>query len=627
MSFLSPEGRPPRAGHRRHASMSLVTLEPSNLQELRAREELQNRAAHIVDEWLRKQATTTQPAAPALPMAVLDSTGAPEAVVELPQASPISLTQDSTLAERTAVSLPSSDDEEEMDSSSSRKRAREAESEEDDVAGPRKQPSSAPPCSEAHVSPNVRPERSDVDSAIPRQPGVTAIKSSLPHAHAGGGLETSAPAVATCLPPLLQNASAVSRNPDESSTASLALTPREGATTDDHAPPATGQSAAAFLKYPPAPPSKRLASKKKGKGKRRTTPGSLQPPATATTSGPAASPQQQAPLQNTPSSAQIAPSLAPENGEPAEDTFTMVLSRNAQRRARALQAATIPVDPAVVGTALFRPSGPGGAFERGSRLAIAAVLSALPGVSAVRVNTKRNIVAADATSQACLERLLATTELRGIPVAARPPAVRGNSTGFIHGIDDETTDAELAGAIESSVPILSATRSGNKAMLRFSSPVPPEHVSIYKLQFRVRPGRPRPLQCQQCGRYGHVAATCDRPTSCLHCGRSHERGESCPNAAHCNNCGGNHPANTPACPRWQEERRVATIMATAPTPLSRRAVRASVREETLQAKTSTYHHNPGGTSHTTTAGLSRPPRPADREPAADAEGHRRDAAC
>nr|XP_050031054.1 serine/arginine repetitive matrix protein 2-like [Dermacentor andersoni] len=403
----------------------------------------------------------------------------------------------------------------------------------------------------------------------------------------GAGLETSAPAAATCLSPLLQNASAVSRTPDESSTASLALSPREGATTHDHAPPATGQSAAAFLKDPPAPPAKRLASKKKGKGKRRNTPGSLQPPATAITSGPAASPQQQAPLKNTPTSSQTALSLAPESGEPAENAFTTVLSRNAQRRARALQAATIPVDPAVVGTALFRPSGPGGAFERGSRLAVAAVLSALPGVSAVRVNTKRNIVAADATSQACLEELLATTELRGIPVAARPPAVRGNSTGFIHGIDGETTDAELAGAIESSVPILSATRSGNKAMLRFSSPVPPEHVSIYKLQFRVRPGRPRPLQCQRCGRYGHVAATCDRPTSCLHCGRSHERGESCPNAAHCNNCGGNHPVNTPACPRWQEERRVATIMVTAPTSLSRRAVRASVREETQQAKTST----------------------------------------
>nr|XP_050046388.1 mucin-5B-like [Dermacentor andersoni] len=164
------------------------------------------------------------------------------------------------------------------------------------------------------------------------------------------------------------------------------------------------QSAAAFLKHPPAPPTSALPRKRRARGSDGwTTPGSLQPPATATTLGPAASSQQQAPLKNTPTSPQIALSPAPESSEPAQHAFTTVLTRNAQRHATALQqAATIPVNPAVVGTALFRPSVPGGAFERGSRLAVAAVLSARPGVSAVRVNTKRNIVAADATSQACL---------------------------------------------------------------------------------------------------------------------------------------------------------------------------------------------------------------------------------
>lgn len=74
MDFRKPEKRPPGAGHCRHASTSLVPLEPATLQMFRAREELENCATHIVDEWLRKQATTMQPAVPALRMAALGNT-------------------------------------------------------------------------------------------------------------------------------------------------------------------------------------------------------------------------------------------------------------------------------------------------------------------------------------------------------------------------------------------------------------------------------------------------------------------------------------------------------------------------------------------------------------------------
>ncbi|KAL3205567.1 hypothetical protein MRX96_040745 [Rhipicephalus microplus] len=42
---------------------------------------------------------------------------------------------------------------------------------------------------------------------------------------------------------------------------------------------------------------------------------------------------------------------------------------------------------------------------------------------------------------------------------------------------------------------------------------------------------------------------------------------------------GGHSADTPTCPRWQEERKVATLLATAPTPLSRRAVKNAVCDE------------------------------------------------
>lgn len=117
------------------------------------------------------------------------------------------------------------------------------------------------------------------------------------------------------------------------------------------------------------------------------------------------------------------------------DGFELVRSKAERWRARALESAALPVDPKIVGTVLFRPSAPGGAFRGAPRLELAAALSARPGVAVVRVNHKRNIVAADTTTRECLEELMAVTELGGIAVTARLPAERGKSTGFLHGVD------------------------------------------------------------------------------------------------------------------------------------------------------------------------------------------------
>lgn len=89
MDFRKPGERPPRAGHRWHASTSLVTLVPATLQAFRAREELELRATNIVDEWLQKQASASQPAALAQPVATpgdIAAHAAPAVAVLSPQA-------------------------------------------------------------------------------------------------------------------------------------------------------------------------------------------------------------------------------------------------------------------------------------------------------------------------------------------------------------------------------------------------------------------------------------------------------------------------------------------------------------------------------------------------------------
>ncbi|KAH7948423.1 hypothetical protein HPB52_022687 [Rhipicephalus sanguineus] len=276
---------------------------------------------------------------------------------------------------------------------------------------------------------------------------------------------------------------------------------------------------------------------------------------------------------------------------PAEDDFVTVVSKAAQRRARALDAAARIA-----------------ASDHG--LTLAAALAKRPGVTAVRVNHRLNIVAADASTPSCLSELLAIRELGGVPVTAREPVDRRSSTGFVYGVDGDLTNAELLAGITSAVPVLSATREGASVKLRFAEPLPPERVVLLGLRLRVRHVRPRPRQCQQCGRFGHVAKACQRKGACIRCGRQHLEAESC--KPRCVNCGGAHAADTPTCPRWQEERRVATLMAATPTPLSRRAVKAAVREESREVRSyAAAVKNKLLEGNTTDPGLQRP-SPAPR---------------
>ncbi|KAH7982908.1 hypothetical protein HPB52_008092 [Rhipicephalus sanguineus] len=290
---------------------------------------------------------------------------------------------------------------------------------------------------------------------------------------------------------------------------------------------------------------------------------------------------------------------------PAEEDFVTVVSKAAQRRAKALAAAAIATDPAVAGTVLYRPSAPGGTFKGSPRLTLAAAFAMRPDVVAVRINHRRNIVAADASTQPCLSELLTIKELNGIPVTARVPADRRTSVGFMHGVDGQPSDKQLLEGITSTVPVVAATRQGSTVRLQFAGSQPPERVSLCGIWLRVRHARPRPIQCRQCGRLGHVTEACERVGNCLTCGQHHQATAVC--RPRCVNCRGRHAADNPTCPRWQEERRVATLMAAAPTPLSRRAVKAAVREESREVRSYAAAVKTNlPESDTTDPGLQRP---------------------
>nr|XP_050027947.1 nascent polypeptide-associated complex subunit alpha, muscle-specific form-like [Dermacentor andersoni] len=305
---------------------------------------------------------------------------------------------------------PPSDDED-MDMSSSRKRARETESEDEEPTGRRKQPSSSPPSPEQHTADSCHVQQPDHGSAISPQSGETAATSSPPAAQDGG-------------PP--GRASTTSRHPAESTAAASAAPQSKGApgtilnapsapdggasTAAPASEPATNESAAdemeltdatptvsshqgpdhpaaRFLKDPPCQPASRPKPKgQKKKQKKRKE--------------------------------QLLQRVTPSARESTTYDFTLVQSKRDRRRARALETAALPVDPAVV-------------------------------------------------------------------VTGRLPAERGKSTGFLHGVVGLPADTDLLGAIESSVPVLSATREESTITIRFAGPVPPEHVRLFKLGFRM----------------------------------------------------------------------------------------------------------------------------------------------
>ncbi|KAH8033302.1 hypothetical protein HPB51_009413 [Rhipicephalus microplus] len=184
------------------------------------------------------------------------------------------------------------------------------------------------------------------------------------------------------------------------------------------------------------------------------------------------------------------------------------------------------------------------------RLTLAVALAKRPGVTAVHVNHRRNIMAADVVTPAFLPKLLNIKKLSGVSVTAREPADHRSNVGFLHGVDSDLTGSEtgLTTGLASTVPVLSASKDGKTVRLWLTSSQPPDSFTLYGLRLRKRPS---------------TSGTC------------HPR---------CVNCAGRHPADAPACPRWREERRLATLVNTAPWPLSRKAVKATVREEYRQVR-------------------------------------------
>ncbi|KAH7932462.1 hypothetical protein HPB51_029273 [Rhipicephalus microplus] len=370
--------------------------------------------------------------------------------------------------------LSSDEDDESMDFSNSRKRLREESGDEDDHA-PRKQTATTPSESseeESHTSQGSEEMTGSECRTMVDSEGASTTVDMTSSATTGGPDPASSDGTGTCqlpttastddLPPQRRlsphteglplpaaspqrvestlpapAAEVTTESPDNPpSDASAAMEVVEEVLTST----ATGGNTRKEVPYTAkdfllTPSAGAIPTNRRKKGKKKPT--KKQPPVTASEGRAANLPQ---PFGEAPTAVDTTRRRSSAAGSPPDtEGFQVVTTRSARRRARDLAAAAaLPVDPAIVGTVLFRPSAPGGTFSGSPRLIFAQALSARPGGAEIRVNQKRNIVAADATTRECIEQLLTIKNLKGTlslprnPLTTRP--ARGSyavSTGSL----------------------------------------------------------------------------------------------------------------------------------------------------------------------------------------------------
>ncbi|CAN7981525.1 unnamed protein product [Ixodes pacificus] len=244
-------------------------------------------------------------------------------------------------------------------------------------------------------------------------------------------------------------------------------------------------------------------------------------------------------------------------GSKEDGDFTTVSRKKKRTRHEGSQRSQGIVKlPNAARTVLFAPTVPATNLRKINRQLLSDELEALaPGqFSEVRVNTRKNIIATDARTEAGVLELLILTKICGVPVRAFLPRSKNSRLGVISDVDTDITEDRLSKIIGSGVSVGQVRRLGKTQAVKvvFEGDTLPAHVKIGLVRHSVRPFVQRPLQCRQCFRIGHVVATCPNSAICPKCAQVHGE-ENCTSAQKCVNCEQAHEATSSECPKLEKE--------------------------------------------------------------------------
>ncbi|XP_077486735.1 uncharacterized protein LOC144098048 [Amblyomma americanum] len=189
--------------------------------------------------------------------------------------------------------------------------------------------------------------------------------------------------------------------------------------------------------------------------------------------------------------------------------------------------------------------------------------------------------------KACIEDLLKCTSFANHPVSAFIPPHLACSKGLVRGVDSRLSPAETlenlspAGVIavhRCSRMVDGAKIPTESVIATFAGIFCPSEIKVWPLVFRVDAFNSRPLQCQNCWRFGHSGKACKSALRCCACGERHCR-EECPEQQEkCCLCSGAHSADSPDCPARAQEVQVLELIDKR--RCTRREAFAAVKERT-----------------------------------------------
>lgn len=235
-------------------------------------------------------------------------------------------------------------------------------------------------------------------------------------------------------------------------------------------------------------------------------------------------------------------------------------------------------------TVIFIPANPAVCLTKLSSLKLSEALETIcqECILMIRPNKRLNLIAVDTRNAYATKLLLKVTTLCQVDVRAYEPCPRSAAVGIIKGVDQEITDMQLQDELSAEpVPILHARRLGKSSVVKvqFATTQLPDYALLSRVRYRVFPFEERPLQCTNCGRYGHKTVACFRETICSRCGGKHDRNACESVEPKCINCGSCHEALAQGCPKRIEQKRLAEVRRQGHTTVSNNS-QAHVQHET-----------------------------------------------
>ncbi|CAN8005203.1 unnamed protein product [Ixodes hexagonus] len=143
----------------------------------------------------------------------------------------------------------------------------------------------------------------------------------------------------------------------------------------------------------------------------------------------------------------------------------------------------------------------------------------------IRPNTRLNLIAVDTRNTEATRSLLTVTSLCKLQVGAYEPGPRSAAVGVIKAVDQDTTDTQLKtelGAYPAAILHARTLGSSSVVKIQFASTTLPQYALISRVRYQVLQFEERPLQCSNCGRYGHKTVACFKEAMCSPCGGEHD---------------------------------------------------------------------------------------------------------